>query len=84
MKNKTYRELREFLNSLTEEQLDQKIHLEITEYKVFDHLHTSITNEDYIVDDDYISPISSFDKDYIFDEEPVVALKKGTVVIGTD
>ena len=85
MKTKTYRELKEFLNSLTEEQLNQEILLQITEYKSFDHLYGSITQEDYVDPDGYgASPLSSFDKDYLFEEEIEVVLKKGTVVLGTN
>ena len=84
MKNNTYRELKKFLDSLNDEQLDQEITIEVVEYKTFKNLHSTITNEDYVYDGYGSSPLSSFDKDYIFEEQPEVITKKGTVILSVD
>lgn len=84
MKNKTYRELKKFFDSLTDEQLDQEIIVEVAEYRTFKNLHALITSEDYVYDGYGSSPISSFDKDHIFEEEPEVITKKGTVILSVD
>lgn len=85
MRNTNYRELKEFLNSLTDEQLDQEIDFSVTEYKNFDHVYSAITKEDYVVSDvcDEPSPLSSLEPGDLLGGV-VVVLKKGTVVLSVD
>ena len=84
MKNKTYRELKEFIDSLTDEELDQKILFQIAEDgKVYETIYGTRTSEDYYNPDGYgASPASCYDDCELKGIE--VSIKKGTIILSAD
>ena len=82
-----YRKLKEFFNSLTEEQLDQEVFIEVPEYRIFKELFGVVLQEDWVDpyrEGDGAYPVSAHgDEDTVLTEDDVV-FKKGQVhlVIG--
>ena len=77
---KTNRDLKNFFNSLNEEQLDQELIIEITEFAVYRKMYCTILEEDYVnPHQEGAYPVSAHDdEDYVLTEKDVV-MKKGTV-----
>lgn len=88
---KTYRELKEFVNSLSEEQLNQKVSIDRSDEKSMALTDFSIADEDlFIYDDDWEDfgtkeILKDCHEEDGFDEnELTLVFPKGTVFIGAE
>lgn len=88
----TNRQLKDFLNSLTEEQLDQEVMIQ-GEARIYPKIGFEIMSEDYINPSgegaepisDYLPGGVGYDEDYPLDvTDETVVLKKGQVVYFID